>query len=141
LSTLKVKVKKARLIESLEKALADRVARYKHQEKEQAAYEKAVEAYNHAVLKVLKSGKGHIEQATPNYYHSDVRQNKNKVCFTVVVLLPKGALPTQPEQPTRYFEHDYKHETEEISHAIRVLNLTEDEYVSASTYYSVAKYL
>jgi hypothetical protein len=53
MSTVKVKVKVSVLISHLEKALAEREARYKNQEKEELAYEKAVEAYNLAVLKLI----------------------------------------------------------------------------------------
>jgi len=141
MSTVKVKVKVSILISHLEQALAEREARYKNQEKEQLAYEKAVEAWNLAVLKLIKAGKGEIEEATKNYYYSRTRKSKGKVSFSVSVFLPEGALPDEPESPDRYNEHEYKREKEEISQAIRVLKLTDEQYVSASTYNSVAKYL
>lgn len=141
MSTVKVKVKVSVLISHLEKALAEREARYKNQEKEQLAYEKAVEAYNLAVLKLIKAGKGEVEEASKNTYYSRDRKNKGKVSFSVSVLLPAGALPDEPECPDRYNDYEYKREKEEITQAIRVLKLTDEQYVSASTYNSVAKYL
>lgn len=141
MSTVKVKVKVSVLISHLEKALAEREARFKNQEKEQLAYEKAVEAYNLAVLKLIKAGKGEIEDASKNHYYSRDRKNKGKVSFSVSVLLPSGALPDEPESPDRYNDYEFKREREEITQAIRVLKLTDEQFVSASTYNSVAKYL
>jgi hypothetical protein len=141
MSTVKVKVKVSVLISHLEKALAEREARYKNQEKDELAYEKAVEAFNLAVVKLIKAGKGEIEEASKNYWYSRDRKHKGKVSFSVSVLLPAGALPDEPERPTGYSEHEFKREKEEISQAIRVLKLTDEQLVSASTYNSVAKYL
>lgn len=141
MSTVKVKVKVSVLISHLEQALAERQARFKNQEKEELAYEKAVEAYNLAVLKLIKAGKGEIEEASRNYWSNRDRKNKGKVSFSVSVLLPAGALPDEPERPNGYSEHEFKREKEEISQAIRVLKLTDEQFVSASTYNSVAKYL
>lgn len=141
MSTIKVKVKVSTLIKELDKALAEREERYKSQEKERTKYEQEVEKYNLAVLKLIKSGKGEIEDASKNHYYERSSRNKRKVSFSVNVLLPVGSLPDEPEQPERYEEYVWKREREEISQAIRVLKLTEDQYVSASTYASVAKYL
>jgi hypothetical protein len=50
-----------------------------------------------------------------------------------------------PEEPSRDFEqinvHTYREMKEEISNAIRILQLTDEEVVSTSTYNSIAKYL
>lgn len=141
MSTVKVKVKVSVLISHLEKALTEREARYKNQEKEQEKYEKAVENYNLAVLKLIKSGKGKLSDASQNHYYHRKNQNKNETEFSVTVLLPKNALPKEPEQPNHYPEHTFLRESDEITQAIRVLKLTDEQYVSASTYASVAKYL
>lgn len=140
MSTVKVKVKVSVLIAHLEKALAEREARFKNQAKEQEKYEKAVEAYNLAVLKLIKAGKGKLSDACHNSYY-DRANKKNEVQFSVTVLFPKSLLPKEPERPDTYHEHTFRCESEEIKQAIRVLNLTEDSLVSASTYNSVAKYL
>jgi len=140
MSTVKVKVKVSVLISHLEKALAEREARYENQEKEQAKYEKAVENYNLAVLKLIKSGKGTINEAERfRGYHPEKR--KGKVAFTATIWLDEGSLPDEPKRPDCYPDYHYKTECEEITQAIRVLKLTDEQYVSASTYASVAKYL
>jgi hypothetical protein len=37
--------------------------------------------------------------------------------------------------------HNYREQKEEISNAIRILKMTDEETVSASTYQAVARYL
>lgn len=141
MSTIKVKVKVSVLITHLDKALAEREKRYATQEKEQDKYEKAMEAYNLAVLKLIKSGKAEITEASKNIWADRHEKKKGKSAFSVSVLLPTASLPVMPEAVNDYNEHTYKAEREEITQAIRVLKLTDEQTVSASTYASVAKYL
>jgi len=140
MSTIKVKVKTSVLIAHLEKALAEREQRHKNQEKLQKDYQRELQKYNLAVLKVLKSSKPEILETNEIYYHQETRDGKRKV-YSVTVVLPKSALPVEPEKPDTYQRYEYEHEKDEITQAIRVLKLTDEQYVSASTYASVAKYL
>jgi len=139
--SLSVKVKVSSLISALEKALADREKRFVEREKEQEKFEKAQEAYNLAVLKLIKSGKAEITEASKNHWADRHDKKKGKTAFNVSVLLPKSSLPVEPESPDGYPEHQYKREKDEITQAIRVLKMTEQTEVSASTYKSVAEYL
>ena len=137
--SISVKVKVSTLISSLEKALKEREQRFANQEKEQALYEKAKEAYNLAILKLIKS-KGVVTDASRNRWYSS-NTKKNTVEFQVTMELPKVALPKEPEHPEAYPDHRYERETTEIKQAIRVLKMTEQEYVNASTLKSVSEYL
>lgn len=139
--SLSVKVQVTMLISALEKSLAERKKRYETQELEEAKFEKSVQAYNASVLKLIKAGKGEIEEASRNSWHRVTKNNKGKVAFSVVVMLPAGALPNEPERPEGYSEREYKRDYEAISQAVRVLKMTDQEYVNASTYKSVAEYL
>jgi len=138
---ISIKVKVSSLISALEKSLAERKKRYETQEQEEAKFEKATEAYNLSVLKLIKAGKGNIEEASRNHWHDRNNKNKGKVAFSVVVMLPAGALPNEPERPESYSEREYKRDSEAISQAIRVLKMSEQTEVSASTYKGVAEYL
>jgi len=138
---ISVKVKVSTLISALEKALADREKRYAEQEADEAKYEKATEAYKLAVLKAIKAGKGEIEEASRNHWYDRNLRKKGKTSFSVTVLLPNGAIPTEPEQPRGYSEHEYNRDKRDISQAIRVLKMTDQEYASANTYKSVDDYL
>jgi hypothetical protein len=140
MSKLAVKIKTSTLIEALEKALTQREKRWASQEKAQADYEKQVEAYNEAILKLVKSGKGKITDASEGWTHRHDKKSKVQD-FNVTVEIPKNIVPKKPEQPEMYREYEYKNETQEISSSIRVLKMTDQEYVSASTYKSVTQYL
>ena len=140
--SISVKVKVSTLISSLEKALVERQQRFANQEKEEARFEKEKEAYNLAILKLIKS-KGVVTDASQNrWYSSSGRNSKSKTTeFQVTMELPKTALPKEPEAPEAYADHRYERETTEIKQAIRVLKMTEQEYVNASTLKSVSEYL
>lgn len=138
---ISIKVKVSTLISSLQKALADRDARWANQEKEQARYEKDKEAYNLAILKLIKS-KGVITEAQPSYgWRGSRNSSKKTVEFSVTMELPTATVPKQPEEPRNYSEHQYERETNEIKQAIRMLSMTEQEFVNASTVKSVSEYL
>jgi len=139
--SISVKVKVGTLISSLEKALVERQQRFANQEKEEARFEKEKEAYNLAILKLIKS-KGVVTDANrQRWYHGSGNSKSKTVEFSVTMELPKTALPTEPVQIETYPEHRYERETDEIKQAIRVLKMTDQEYVSASTLKSVSEYL
>jgi len=139
--SLQVKVKTSVLVKALEEAKAVREKRYATQEQEQAKYEKAVEAYNLAVVKLIKAGKGTVEEASRNEWHERHNKTKGKMAFSVTLLLPVGSLPDEPKQPEAYPKWHFERDLEEIGNAIRVLNLTDQEFVNASTMASVSKFL
>jgi hypothetical protein len=55
--------------------------------------------------------------------------------------LPRNTLPKEPEQVNTYPEHRFERERDDIKQAIRVLSMTDQEYVNASTLKSVSEYL
>ena len=139
--SLTLKIKRAKIINSLNESLAKRTKRYETQEQERAKYEKAVEAYNLAVVKLIKAGKGTVEEASRNEWHERHNKTKGKTAFSVTLLLPSGSLPDEPKQPEAYAKWTYERDLEEIGNAIRVLKLTDQEFVNASTMASVSKFL
>lgn len=141
--TLKVRVRTTVLTAHLEKALDERTLRFKNQDKIALEFQKEQEKYNLAIIKLVKAGKGIITEASKlnRYYEYPKNKKKNTVPFSITVELNANGLPKEPEEIEEYHEHRYKSDKEAISQAIRVLKMTEDEFVSASTYQSVAKYL
>ena len=141
MSKLSVKVKTQTLIKALEQALTEREKRWANQEKAEADHEKAMEAYNLAILKLVKSGKGKITEASKGYQYRHDRKTSKTVEFSATIEFPKGVVPKEPEAVNEYREHEYKSETKEIAQGIRILKMSDQEYVSASTYKSVTQYL
>lgn len=141
MSTVKVKVRTRVLTEHLEKALAERVARFQNNEKNRLAYEKEQEKYTQAILKLVKAGKGTLVEAEKHERYWRTPAKKGTTSFQVIVELNSSLVPVEPEEATEYREHEFKKDKEILTQAIRVLKMTEDEFVSASTYNSVAQYL
>ena len=83
--SISVKVKVSTLISSLEKALVERQQRFANQEKEEARFEKEKEAYNLAILKLIKS-KGVVTDACrQRWYHGSENSKKKTVEFSVTM--------------------------------------------------------
>lgn len=136
---LQVKVKTGVLVSALEKALGERKKRYEESEKAEKKYHQDKKAYEADLVKVSKSPKAVVTEA--RHYHHWASKDNDKQEITITVVVPKSLLPKEPEQPEMYHEHQYKNDCDEINNAIRVLKMTEQEYVNASTLASVSKYL
>ena len=139
--SLSVKVKTATLIKALEEALDKREKRWANQEKETARHKKEVEAYNASILKLVKAGKGTIHDISENKWATRNDKNSTTISFSAEIKLPKSVLPVEPKENDEMRESIYKMETDDISRALRILKMTDQEYVNASTYKSVAEYL
>ena len=139
--SLSVKVKTSTLIKALEEALDKREKRWANQEKEMARHKKEVEAYSASILKLVKAGKGTIHDITENKWATRNDRNSTTVSFSAEIKLPKSVMPVEPKEIDEMRESTYKMETDDISQALRILKMTDQEYVNASTYKSVAEYL
>jgi len=139
--SLSVKVKTTTLIKALEEALDKREKRWANQAKETARHKKEVEAFNASILKLVKAGKGTIHDITENKWATRNDKNSTTVSFSAEIKLPKSVMPVEPKEIDEMREHTYKMETDDISQALRILKMTDQEYVNASTYKSVAEYL
>lgn len=142
---ISVKVKVSVLITALRKALADREARFANNEKVEAEYNKAYDKwksdYHKAVISAIKGGKAKVlEASVRGYRHGHNVDDKSEV-VEVTVSVPKSIITQQPTHPDTYREWEYKNDKEALENAIRVLEMSDQEVVSTSTYHSVVKYL
>ena len=134
--SISVKVPTKKIISELKRARAEREKAIADYDKAKKAYEKACEEMKSKVVAQIKNGKATVTEVdTYARWHQD---NKNSTTFTVTVKIPKSVM-TEPESPDN--PRTGKHEIEEISHAIRVLEMTDEEFVNASTYNAVIRYL
>jgi hypothetical protein len=115
--------------------------RWANQAKETARHKKEVEAFNASILKLVKAGKGTIHDITENKWATRNDRNSTTVSFSAEIKLPKSVMPVEPKEIDEMRESTYKMETDDISQALRILKMTDQEYVNASTYKSVAEYL
>ena len=137
--SLNLKISKAKLIKSLEKSLADHTKRFESNDKTQAENEKASTAYDATILKLIKSGKGKVTDVSRE--HGYWRSKKNAHQFSVTYSFPQGSAPEAPEEKELYHERSYKNAVEALGNALRMLALSDEEFVNASTVKSVSEYL
>ena len=138
--SLNLKISKAKLIKSLEKALTERQARFENNDKAQAKYDKEMEAYRNAVIKLVKSGKGEVTEATEHRHYGRSKRDKTSE-FCVTVKLPTALCPKEPDTVEHYPDYRWRSDKEALENALRMLALCDDEYVSAGTLKSVSEYL
>lgn len=134
--SINVKLPVKKVIKSLELALVNLEKDWQDQEKKEAKFKKLEKEFNTkvaaiAIRNVLKS----------DDIHATVRwDNKVSVNFTIA-----GSKLELPPEPKRDFKtigsYDYEQQKEEISNAIRILKMTDEETVSTSTYNAISKYL
>jgi hypothetical protein len=135
--TINVKLPTQKVITALQQALAKLELDYTTQDEAEAKYQKAMEKWRKEIVKFAMNNVTKAENLRTNYIPWKSSLN---VDFDIPV--NEKDFPTEP---MRDFEsmnvHSYRDTKEEISNAIRILQLTDEETVSTSTYNSIAKYL
>lgn len=133
--TTKVTIKKDKVIKALQATLANLENHKGLYEKAQAKYEKDIKAYNDKVRKLIKPSTK-IEDVSVWTSYSG---KEATLTIKYEVALPKGL--TAPESPDRKHDWQIKNETEEITSAIKMLEMCEDDKIGMSLYKTIAKYL
>lgn len=128
---ISVKVPKAKLVESLTKALNNRKAVLAEYDKAVAEHDKAVKEWEKKVIDLIASGKMKPKGVTYSNGWRNEQPEINAV-FTASVAYPKS-----PEAPASKWQMEA--EIEELENALAILNMTEEEMVGTSTYKGVAR--
>ena len=130
--TVNVKVAKSVLLAALKEALDKKVQEQKDGEKAENDYKKAVEAFHKSIPTLIKSGKLKVKSVN---FHERRGEYELSAYFET-----KGLkFPKKPE--TDYAEYRNADAQKELKNAIRVLELSADEFVRTSSYSSVSQYL
>ena len=134
---IQVKIPTAKVIKALETRLAKLEADYTKQDENEAKFQKKVDAWKKEIGKWAISQFSKAENLRTNY-----RSWNNSLNVDFDLTVKEGEFPAEP---TRDFEqihqHTYREMKEEISNAIRILLMTDEETVSTSTYNAIARYL
>jgi len=134
---ISVKIPTERVIKALEQSLNKLELDWTSQEANEAKYDKAMEAWRKEVVKFAVERIAKAENLRTNYRSWNKTLN---VDFDLTV--KEGDFPVEPErQYTTLHKHEYETQKEEISNAIRILKMTDEEVVNTSTYNAVARYL
>jgi hypothetical protein len=134
---LSVKIPTQRVIAGLEASLAKLEKDYATQGENEAKHTKAYEAWKKEVGKWAIDNFSKAENIRTNY-----RQWSNNLNVDFDITVKEGQFPAEPEKDFEVIHtHTYKEMREEITNAIRILKMTDEETVNTSTYNAVARYL
>ena len=134
---ISVKIATPKVIKALEGALTKLESDYASQEANEAKYQKSYEKYKKEVIAYAVENIKKAENFRTNYRSWN---NTLNIDFDLTV-----SEAEMPKEPVKDFEsisiHNYRDQKEELSNAIRILKMTDEEVVNTSTYNAVARYL
>jgi hypothetical protein len=134
---ISVKIATPKIIKALEASLAKLEADYASQEANEAKYEKARKAWQKEIVAYAVKNIAKAENFRTNYRNYSSNLN---IDFDLSVL--EKDLPVEPTKDyVTLHQHSYNEQKAEISNAIRILKMTDEETVNTSTYNAVAQYL
>jgi hypothetical protein len=145
---INIKVSKDKLVTALKEKLSE-------VHSNQALYEAGVEThkdnwknYEEAIKKIALKNLDSVTGVTQSRWQSD----DTLTVFEITVKIDNTKLPTEPKEPTppykggrgygrNYVSNDYDDIVADITNAIRMLELSDEDTVSTATYANIAKYL
>ncbi len=134
---ISVKIATPKVIKALEGALAKLELDYTSQEANEAKFQKQYEKWKKEVSEYAIANIKKAENFRTNYR---AWNNTLNIDFDLNVLEKD-----LPKEPVKDFEsisiYNYREQKEELSNAIRILKMTDEETVNTSTYNAVARYL
>jgi len=132
-----VKVATPKVIKALEARLAELETNYTTQEAKEAKHTKAVEAWRKEIGKWAIANFAKAENLRTNY-----RQWNNTLNVDFDIITKEGNFPAEPEKDFEVIhQHTYREMKEDITNALTILKMTDEETVNASTMKQIAKYL
>ena len=132
-----VKVATSKVIKALEATLAKLENDYNTQAQKEAKFGKAQEAWRKEIGKWAIANFSKAENLRTNY-----RQWNNTLNVDFDIITKEGNFPAEPEKDFEVIhQHTYREMKDEMENAIRILKMTDEETVNASTYNAIARYL
>ena len=132
-----VKVATPKVIKALETKLASIKSDYANQEKHEAKYQKEVEAWKKSLTDYAIANIKKAQNFRTNY-----RAWNQTLNIDFDIITSETSFPTEPvREHDQIHTHTYKEMVEEITNALSILRMTDEETVNASTMKSIAKYL
>jgi hypothetical protein len=134
---ISVKIPTQRVITALETKLAELEANYKKQDENEAKYQDLYSAWKKELFVFAIANVAKAENLRTNY-----RSWNNNLNVDFDLSVKEGEFPAEPERDfEQIHQHSYREQKEEMSNAIRILKMTDEEVVNTSTYNAVARYL
>jgi hypothetical protein len=134
---INVKIATTKIITALESALAKLEADYATQSVNEAKYNKAVEKWKAEVFDFAMANVKKSFNLRTNY-----RSYNNTLNIDFDLTVPEKDMPVEPERDFEFLHAStYRESKKELSNAIRILKMTDEETVNTSTYNAVSEYL
>ena len=134
---IQVKIATAKVIKALETKLAQLEKDYTSQEANEAKFQKKHEAWKKEIGKWAIANFSKSENLRTNYRSWNKTLN---VDFDIIV--SEKEFPLEPEKDYETIhQHTYREMKEDITNALTILKMTDEETVNASTMKQIAKYL
>jgi len=134
---ISVKIPTQRVIAGLEASLAKLEADYASQEQKEAQYQELYKAWQKELADFAIANFSKAENIRTNFRSWNKTLN---IDFDII-----GSETNFPAEPEKDFDtihqHNYREQKEEMTNAIRILKMTDEEVVNTSTYNAVARYL
>ena len=135
--SITVKVATPKVIKALEAKLAKIQNDFANQEKNEAKFQKELTAYNKQLLKLATANFAKATDVRTNY-----REWNNQLNVDFNLVIPKDEIPAEPKRDfVTQQDWKVKEMVEEITNALNILKMTDEETVNASTMKSIAQYL
>ena len=134
---ISVKIPTQRVIAGLEASLAKLEMDYATQGENERKHTLAYEAWKKQIGEWAIANFSKAENLRTNY-----RSWNNTLNVDFDIITKEGTFPAEPEKNFEVIHtHTYREQKEEITNAIRILKMTDEEVVNTSTYNAVARYL
>jgi DNA repair exonuclease SbcCD ATPase subunit len=132
-----VKVATPKVIKALETRLAQLEKDYASQEANEAKFQKAREKWQKEIGKWAIDHFSKAENLRTNY-----RSWNNTLNVDFDIITKESDFPTEPEKDFEIIhQHTYREMKEDITNALTILKMTDEETVNASTMKQIARYL
>lgn len=132
---INVKIEKKKLIDELKKAIKSREKELTDNAKAQKDEEKAQEDFMNSLGDLFRSGKGTLVRT------NGVWNSSGKNMYELTVAFPMSVKAPTRDGASRRAEWAIKSELEEITNAVKLLEMCDDEVLGTSTYGGVARYI
>jgi len=134
---ISVKIATPKVIKALETRLEKLELDWTNQESNEAKYQKQFDKWKKEVQDYAIANIKKAENFRTNY-----RSWNNSLNIDFDLTVSEKDLPKEPEKDYEVLHrHSYNDMKEELSNAIRILKMTDEETVSTSTYNAIARYL
>ena len=134
---ISVKIPTQRVIAGLESSLAKLESDYASQEQKEAEYQLLYKAWQKELADFAIANFSKAENIRTNF-----RSWNKTLNIDFDIISSESNFPAEPEKDfDTIHQHTYREQKEEITNAIRILKMTDEEVVNTSTYNAVARYL